>query len=105
MLIELLMYNPVVFVNRPLLGHDKATADWLTNFVAEFTKKRSGGDVYDEGTMVARTVQKWQLAYIQDLYFWRFVASIDGYGSVDVCIWLMRSPTFVCEFLQVQSCS
>jgi hypothetical protein len=105
MLIEVLMYDPVVFVNRPLLGHDKATANWPTNFVPEFTKKRSGGDVYDESTMVTRAVQERQHAYIQDLYFWQFVASIDGYGSVDVCIWLMRSPTFVCEFLQVQSCS
>ena len=58
MLIELLMYYPVVFVNRPLLGHDKSTANWPTNFVLEFTKKQSGGDVYDESTMVARAVQE-----------------------------------------------
>ena len=84
MLIELLVYDHIVFINRPLLGHDKATADRATHFVPKFTKKRSGRDVDDECTMVTRAVQKRQHAYIQDFYFWRFVASIDGYGSVDV---------------------
>ena len=55
--------------------------------------------------MVTRAVQERQHVYIQYFYFWRFVASIYGYGSVNVCIWLMRSPTFVCEFPQIQSCS
>jgi len=54
--------------------------------------------------MVTRAVQERQHAYIQDLYSWQFLASINGYGSVDVCIWLMCSPTLVCEFPQVQSC-
>ena len=31
-----------------------------------------------------------------------FVSSIDGYSSIDVGAWLMRSSTFVCKFLQVQ---
>ena len=70
MLIELLVYDPVVFVSRPLLGHDKATADRATNFVPKFTKKQSGRDVGDECTMVSRAVQEWQHAHIQDLYFW-----------------------------------
>ncbi len=105
MLIELLVYNPVVFINRSLLGHDKTTADWATHFIPKFIKKQSGRDVDYKCTMVTRAVQERQHAYIQDLYFWQFVASINGYGSVDVCIWLMRSPTLVCEFLQVQSCS
>ncbi len=70
MLIELLVYDPFVFVSRPLLGHDKATADWATNFVPIFTKKRSGRDVDDECTVVSRAVQEQQHAYIQNLYFW-----------------------------------
>ena len=105
MLIELLVYDPVVFVSQPLLGHDKATADRATNFVPKFTKKQSGRDVNNECTMITRAVQEWQHAHMRDIYFWQFVASIDGFGFVDVCIWLMRSPTFVREFLQVQSCS
>ena len=105
MLIALLVYNPVVFINRPLLRHDEAAADWPTNFVPKFTKKQSGRDVNNECTMITRAVQEWQHAHMRDIYFWQFVASIDGFGFVDVCIWLMRSPTYVCEFPQVQSCS
>jgi len=56
MLIEVLIYDPVVFVNQPLLEHDEASANWSTDFVPEFTKKRSGRNVYDESTMVARAV-------------------------------------------------
>jgi len=56
MLIKLLLYDPVVSVSRPLLGHDKATADRATNFVPKFTKKRSGRDVDDECMMVTRAV-------------------------------------------------
>ena len=98
MLIELLLYNPVLFVNRPLQWCDKAAADRATNFVPKFTKKQSGRDVNDECTMVTGAVQEWQHAYIQYLYFWWFVASIDGYGSVDVymvdalpniCVWIL----------------
>jgi len=56
MLIEMLIYNPVVFFNRHLLGHDEASANWSTDFVSEFTKKRSGRNVYYESTMVTRAV-------------------------------------------------
>ncbi len=70
MLIKLPVYDPVVFVSRPLLGHDKATSDRVTNFVPKFTKNRSGRDVNDECLMVSRAVQERQHAYIQDLYFW-----------------------------------
>jgi hypothetical protein len=69
MLIELHMYNPVVFINQPLLRHDKATADGATNFVPKFTKGQSGRDVDNECTMVTRAVQERQHAYIQDFYF------------------------------------
>jgi hypothetical protein len=39
MKIELHVHDSVVFVNRPLLGHDKAPADWATHLVPKFTKK------------------------------------------------------------------
>ena len=103
MLIELLAYDPVVCVNRPLLRHDEATANRPADFVPKFAKKRSGRDIYEKGTMISRTVQERQQTYIQNLYFWRFVTAINGDGSVYVCIWLMGSPTFVREFLQVQT--
>ena len=66
MLIKLLVYNPVVFVNRSLLGHDNATGDRATNFLPKFTKKRSGKDVDDVCTMVTRAIQERQHAYILD---------------------------------------
>jgi hypothetical protein len=56
MLIELHVHNPVVFINQPLLGHDKAPAYRATHLVPKFTKKQSGRDVDDECTMVTRAV-------------------------------------------------
>jgi len=61
---KLLLYYPVVFVDRPLLRHDKATADWTTHLVLKLAKKRSSRDVNYECTVVTGAVQERQHAYI-----------------------------------------
>ncbi len=105
MLFKLLSYYPVVFVNRPLLRHDKAMADWTTHLVSKLAQKQSSRDVNYECTVVTGAVQEWQHAYIQHFYLWQFVSSVDWYRTVDMCMWLTCSPTLMCEFLQIQSCS
>jgi hypothetical protein len=74
---KLLSYYPVVFVIRPLLRHDKATADWTTHLVSKLAQKQSSRDVNYECTVVTGAVQERQHAYIQHFYLWRFVSSID----------------------------
>ena len=69
-LTELDVHNSVVFIDRPLLGGDKATADRLAHLVLKLAEKGSSQDVKYEGTMVTWAIQERQHAYIHDLNFW-----------------------------------
>ena len=69
MLTELVIHNPVVFIDQPLLGRYKAPADRAAHLVPKLTKKGSGQNVNYESGMVIWAVREWQHAYIQDLDF------------------------------------
>ena len=69
-LTELDIHNSAVFIDQPLLGGDKATADRPAHLVPELAEKGSSRNVNYEGVMVTWAFQEWQHAYIQDLNFW-----------------------------------
>ncbi len=68
-LTELVIHSSVVFIDRPLLRGDKATADRAAHLVPKLAEKGSGRNVNYEGAMVTWAVQERQHAYIQDLNF------------------------------------
>ena len=69
-LAELDVHNSVVFIDQPLLGGDKATADQPAHLVPKPAEKESSQNVNYEGAMVTWAFQERQHAYIQDLDFW-----------------------------------
>ena len=69
-LTELDVHNSVVFIDRPLLGGDKAMADRPAHLVLKLAEKGSSRNVNYEGAMVTWAFQERQHAYIQNLNFW-----------------------------------